>query len=50
MTIRYLRYVRFDFVEHYLRAAWMVVPPTVPHPNLDWYGVLMVKFCDCELP
>jgi hypothetical protein len=27
----------------------MVVPPTVPHPVLNWYRVLIVKLCCCEL-
>jgi hypothetical protein len=35
------------FSRYRLKRGWMVVLPTVPHPLLDWYRVLM-KLCECE--
>jgi hypothetical protein len=44
------RYVPLEEVEDRLGRGWMVAPPTVPHPVLDSYRVLMVKMCQCDEP
>ena len=48
---RYLKYVAFSDIESYQKKAWAVVPRGAGegHPVLDTRGVMMVKYCDCEL-
>ena len=48
---RYLKYVAFHDIEINQKKGWAVVPRGVGsgHPLIDTRGVIMVKYCDCEV-